>query len=131
MMEYHPPGPGTPLGPGTPPWDHTHPQTRHIPCDQAHPLDQAPPGIRHPPVQCTLGDTVNKRAVYILLECNLVLELFSIPCIVVGQCRLNYTIFLAGSLESANSSILAARRHFKDFAGEKNEDFMIIRSPIS
>ena len=32
-----------------------------------------PPGDRHPPpVQCMLGDTVNKRAVCILLECNLV-----------------------------------------------------------
>ena len=40
--------------------------------------EQAPPGTRHPPgagtpsVQCMLGDTVNKRAVCILLECNLV-----------------------------------------------------------
>ena len=38
---------------------------------------QAPPGpgtpqTRHPPAQCMLGDTVNKRAVRILLECNLV-----------------------------------------------------------
>ena len=42
-----PPGPGTPSpGPGTP-W------TRH-------------------PTQCMLGDTVNTRAVRILLECNLV-----------------------------------------------------------
>ena len=38
------------------------------------------------------------------------------------------TIF-AGSLESANSSILAARRLFKDLVG-KNQDFMIIRCPI-
>ena len=30
-----------------------------------------PPG-RHPPAQCMLGDTGNKRAVRILLECNLV-----------------------------------------------------------
>ena len=37
----------------------------------------------------------------------------------------------AGSLESANSSILAARNLFKDFGGEKNQDFMIIRWPIS
>ena len=44
------------------------------------------------------GDTVNERAVRILLECILV---------------------IAGSLESANSSILAARRLFKDFGGEK------------
>ena len=32
-----------------------------------------PPGSRHPPVQSMLGDTVNTRAVRILLECNLVL----------------------------------------------------------
>ena len=31
-----------------------------------------PPRSRPPPVQCMLGDTVNKRAVRILLECNLV-----------------------------------------------------------
>ena len=31
-----------------------------------------PPGKADPPVQCMLGDTVNKRAVCILLECNLV-----------------------------------------------------------
>ena len=34
--------------------------------------------------------------------------------------------FIAGSLESANSSILAARNLFKDFGGGKNQDFMII-----
>ena len=38
---------------------------------------------------------------------------------------------IAGSLESANSSILATRNLFKDFGGEKNQDFMIIRWPIS
>ena len=30
------------------------------------------------------------------------------------------TAIVAGSLESANSSILAARNLFKDFGGEKN-----------
>ena len=39
-------------------------------------------------------------------------------------------MIFAGSLESANSSILAARRPFKDFGGGKNQDFMIIRCPI-
>ena len=34
---------------------------------------------------------------------------------------------IAGSLESANSSILAARRFFKEVVGEKNQDFMLIR----
>ena len=31
----------------------------------------------------------------------------------------NYRTLIAGSLESANSSILAARNLFKDFGGEK------------
>ena len=54
-----PPGPGTsPLGPSTPPG------TRYTPPT----LDQA-----HPREQCMLGDTDNKRAVRILLECILVL----------------------------------------------------------
>ena len=52
--------PGTPPGPGTPPWD------------QVHPLDQAPPQTTTPPAQSMLGDTVNARAVRILLECILV-----------------------------------------------------------
>ena len=57
-----PPPPGTrqPPPPGADP-----PGTRH-------PRQQTPPGSRHPPVQCMLRDTVNKRAVCILLECNLV-----------------------------------------------------------
>ena len=36
------------------------------------------------------------------------------------------TPFFAGSLESANSSILAARRHFKEVVGKKNQDFIIM-----
>ena len=49
-------------------------RTRHPPVADTPP-EQAPPapGSRHPPVQCMLGDTANKRAVCILLECNLVL----------------------------------------------------------
>ena len=35
------------------------------------PWKQAPSQSRHPPAQCMLGDTVNKRAVCILLECNI------------------------------------------------------------
>ena len=43
------------------------------PLDQAPPWDQAPLlQEQTPPAQCMLGDTVNKRAVCILLECNLV-----------------------------------------------------------
>ena len=33
--------------------------------------------------------------------------------------RLNLKIVIADSLESANSSILAARRHFKEVVGKK------------
>ena len=33
---------------------------------------------------------------------------------------------IAGSLESANSSILAVRRHFKEVVGKKNQDFIIM-----
>ena len=36
-----------------------------------------PPTRQPPPAQCMLGDTVNKRAVCILLECNLV---FNVIC---------------------------------------------------
>ena len=38
----------------------------------------------------------------------------------------NTTKFFAGSLESANSAILATRSFFKDFGRGKNQDFMII-----
>ena len=61
-----PPEPGTPPGPGTPPRDQVHPPPRdqvHTHQDQVHP----------PPPQSMLRDTVNTRAVRILLECNLVL----------------------------------------------------------
>ena len=70
MLGYTPPGsrltprtrhplrPDTSPGPDTP-QDQTLPGTRH------------PPGGRHP-AQCMLGDTGNKQAVCILLECNLV-----------------------------------------------------------
>ena len=55
----HPPRPGTP-------------QSRH-PQDQAPPQTKNPSGPGTPPQeQCMLGDTVNERAVCILLECNLV-----------------------------------------------------------
>ena len=61
MLGYHhPPGPCTPL-------DHAPPQTMHPP-DHAHPLAQS-----------MLGDTVNARAVRILLECNLVILCYCYP----------------------------------------------------
>ena len=66
--QVHPPWTGTPpdqvhppLGPGTP-----SPGTRYTPL-----WAQVPP-----PEQCMLGDTGNKRAVRILLECILVLRSF-------------------------------------------------------
>ena len=59
------------------------PPRSRLPPDQAPPPEQTPPGSRHtpreqtppeqtPPTQRMLGDTVNKLAVCILLECNLV-----------------------------------------------------------
>ena len=63
MLGYHsppdqaPPRTRAPSGPGTP-------QSRY------------PPDQAHPPAQCMLGDTVNKRAICILLECNLVNNIF-------------------------------------------------------
>ena len=59
-------------------WDTTTTPTTPTAMDQAlpgadTPWDQAhSPGTRYPPAQCMLGDTVNKRTVCILLECNLV-----------------------------------------------------------
>ena len=89
--EQTPPGPGTPPrtryippGPGTPcPRDQVHlprtrysplPRSRYTPPDQVHPTPQ---DQVHPPTQSMLGDTVNTRAVRILLECNLVWIKFS------------------------------------------------------
>ena len=66
MLGYHPPPP-TP-GPGRHPLDQVPPGTRH-------PQDQTPPDPQDqasPLEQSILGDTVNERAVCILLECNLV-----------------------------------------------------------
>ena len=67
------------------------------PLDQAQPPpDQAPPGSRHPPMQCMLEDTVNERAVRILLECNLVFIysylFYSFLC---AQSRLFKSVFLS------------------------------------
>ena len=91
----HPPRPGadTPPGPGTP-LDQVHPpRTRYTPGTRYTPRDQVPPGTRYtppgtrytpwdqvhplPPMHSMLGDTVNERAVRILLECNLVLHVIS------------------------------------------------------
>ena len=68
--------------------DHPLEQT---PPEQTPRLEQTPPGADHPradtppsrhppeqtpPVQCMLGDTGNKRAIRILLECVLVVNMF-------------------------------------------------------
>ena len=42
-----------------------------------HPHPHPPPGSRPTPAQCMLGDTVNKWAVCILLECNLVIIIYA------------------------------------------------------
>ena len=98
--QVHPPGtrytptPWTrytpPPGPGTPPQDQVHPpRTRYTPWDQVHPPgpgtppgDQVPPRDQvHPPgSSACLGDTGNKRAVRILLECILVYNCFAENC---------------------------------------------------
>ena len=50
-----------------------HPLTRHPYLPTRYlPQTRCSPQTRHPPVQCMLGDTVNKWAVCMLLECNLV-----------------------------------------------------------
>ena len=46
-------------------------QTHRLP--EQTPLEQTPPGADTPLTQCMLGDTGNKRAVRILLECILVI----------------------------------------------------------
>ena len=79
----------------------TAPQSRHPPCSRhpwehppqsRHPPEHTPPGAHtprsthppgappgaHTPLQSMLGDTVNARAVRILLECNLVFLQFPI-----------------------------------------------------
>ena len=61
MLGYHThPGTKHPLGPCTPQTMHHH-HHHYPPQDHAHPR---------------LGDTVNARAVRILLECNLVIDLY-------------------------------------------------------
>ena len=81
MLGYTPPlGGDTPREQTPPPVRSRHPLgSRHLPLGSRHPPGkQTTPGNRHPleadtpPVQCMLGDTGNKRAVRILLECILV-----------------------------------------------------------
>ena len=79
-----PPGADTPLRTDTPPGadplgaDTPQEQTlpRSTPSRNRHPPGAATPREQTPPpAQCMLGDTVNKQAVRILLECILVLIL--------------------------------------------------------
>ena len=80
-QEQAPPGSRCPLS--------GHPQKQMPPQEQRPPWELTPPGAEPPspkqafpaqeqipPAQCKLGDTVNKRAVRILLECNLIFVLF-------------------------------------------------------
>ena len=71
MLGYTPP-PGPEAGPIAC-WDTPPPRTRH-----PLPGTRQPLGPDTPPEQCMLGDTGNKRAVSILLECNLVYKKFKI-----------------------------------------------------
>ena len=73
MLEYQ-----LPLASRHPPWQGKPPARQTPPSKADTPLSKADPLARRPPplAQCMLGDTVNKRAVCILLECNLVLKLF-------------------------------------------------------
>ena len=59
------------LGYHTPPPDQAPPE-QATPRTGTPPDQHPPTGPGTPPVQCMLGDTVNKQAVCILLECNLV-----------------------------------------------------------
>ena len=97
--QVHPLGSGTPPPPrdqvhtpGTRYTPHATPQTRYTPPGQVHPpgtrytplppVPGTPPQTRYtplPPTQSMLGDTVNERAVRILLECNLVVNHFLVP----------------------------------------------------
>ena len=70
MLGYIPPGPEADTsspGPDTSP----PPENRHLPRADTQPRGPDTPRSRHPP-KCMLGDTGNKRAVRILLECILV-----------------------------------------------------------
>ena len=69
MLGYTPRTRGRPLWEQTPPRPEADPTPQAHPPGSRHPLEQTP---TYPPAQCMLGDTGNKRAVRILLECILV-----------------------------------------------------------
>ena len=64
---------------------------------QAPPPPMGPEAGTPPPAQCMLGDTGNKRAVRILMECNLVMPYFRRtmvrPCYDVWTYALNWSLF--------------------------------------
>ena len=86
--QIHPPDQVHPQSRYTP-WSRYTPCIRYTPRDQVHPPDQVHPAkppvqvnpqTRYTPLeQCMLGDTGNKRAVRILLECILVLIIIIDP----------------------------------------------------
>ena len=80
---YPPPRPGTPPGARYTPRPGTPPGTRYTPRDQVH-----PPPLPPPRELCMLGNTGNKRAVRILLECILVISL----SIVLGNSQCEHSL---------------------------------------
>ena len=73
----YPPGQVHPTSPGRyTPWAGTPPLGRYTPRQVHRPSRYTPLQVAPPPEQCMLGDTGNKRAVRILLECILVYHSF-------------------------------------------------------
>ena len=73
--------------------------------------------------------TFNQKSkkVFHVLKCQgkkVVVSSCYFSCFVVSV-NMEFNLFIAGSLESANLSILAAHRLFKEVVG-KNQDFMLI-----
>ena len=58
----------------------------HTPWQGRPPSKADPPGKADPPAQCMLGDTINKRAVCILLECN--------PCPTIWSLSMYWKLYL-------------------------------------
>ena len=78
-------------------WDTTPPE-QTLPRRRHPPPEQTPPGPSTPPpssVQCMLGDTVNKQAVYILLECNPFLP-YLLTDLFLTEVDLNYRCYRTG-----------------------------------
>ena len=84
----HPPAADTPLGADTPLEQAPNPPGADTPLRADTPRADTPLE-QTPPVQSMLGDTVNARAVCILLECNLV----SFDFMRIVWWRLSYTVF--------------------------------------